>query len=193
MRAEKEFYQLTQEEYENLKSLGYLYEFYPQATGNYMADMWAEAHNSGDALESPPEAPQSALETQVDGSHYVSMKMQPIELTYALNASPAFCKLAKYLTRDKGDKLTNLQKALHCIKLEQELVQGKGIGLVYSSFRKDEQYRERQHKTDVVKTIYKFTDDVHIASILINMYDNEYFFAINGVEELILKQQGSGQ
>lgn len=185
MRAEKEFYQLTQEEYENLESLGYLYEFYPQATGNYMADMWAEAHNSGDALESPPEAPQSALETQVGGSHYVSMKMQPIELAYALNASPAFCKLAKYLTRDKGDKLTNLQKALHCIKLEQELVQGKGVGLMYSAFRKVEQSKKEQYKANVVKTICEFADDVLIAYILIYMYEGEYFHAIRSVEDLI--------
>ena len=63
----------------------------------------------------------SGLGTQIDGGHYTSMKMQPIELAYRLYGTPCFCKLAKYLTRDKGHKLTNLQKARHCITLEQDL------------------------------------------------------------------------
>ena len=50
----------------------------------------------------------SALDTQIDGGHYKDVKIQPIELAYKLGASPAFCKLAKYLSRDKGDKKINL-------------------------------------------------------------------------------------
>ena len=63
-----------------------------------------------------------ALEVQIDGQHYKSQPIQPVELAYYVNGTPCFCKLAKYLTRDKGDKLINLQKALHCITLEEALV-----------------------------------------------------------------------
>ena len=63
----------------------------------------------------------SALNTQVDGDHYKDQKIQPIELAYMLGETPAFTKLAKYLTRDKNDKLVNIDKALHCISLEEEL------------------------------------------------------------------------
>ena len=62
-----------------------------------------------------------ALEVQIDGQHYKSQPIQPVELAYYVNGTPCFCKLAKYLTRDKGDKLVNLQKALHCIALEEAL------------------------------------------------------------------------
>jgi DNA-binding phage protein len=45
-----------------------------------------------------------------------NVKIQPIELAYKLGASPAFCKLAKYISRQKNDKKINLQKAIHCIR-----------------------------------------------------------------------------
>ena len=64
----------------------------------------------------------SALDVQIDGQHYKNVKIQPIELAYTLGASPAFCKLAKYLSREKGDKKINLQKARHCIQLELDLL-----------------------------------------------------------------------
>ena len=63
----------------------------------------------------------SALEVQIDGQHYKNQKIQPIELAYKLGGTPAFCKLAKYLTREKNDKKVNLQKACHCICLEEDL------------------------------------------------------------------------
>lgn len=63
----------------------------------------------------------SALDIQIDGQHYKNQKIQPIELAYKLGGTPAFCKLAKYLTREKNDKKVNLQKAFHCICLEEDL------------------------------------------------------------------------
>ncbi len=63
----------------------------------------------------------SGLGFQCDGTHYTAMKMQPVELAYKLYGTPCFCKLAKYLTRDKGDKLVNLNKAKHCVQLEVDL------------------------------------------------------------------------
>ena len=64
----------------------------------------------------------NALEQQVGGSHYKDMDMQPAQLAYMVGGSPMFCKLAKYLTRKKGDRNENLNKALHCIALENEMI-----------------------------------------------------------------------
>ena len=64
----------------------------------------------------------NALEQQVGGSHYKDMDMQPAQLAYMVGGSPMFCKLAKYLTRDKGNRNENLNKALHCIALENEMI-----------------------------------------------------------------------
>ena len=63
----------------------------------------------------------NALDVQIDGDHYKKQPIQPVELAYYVNGTPCFCKLAKYLTRDKGDKLVNIKKALHCIGLERDL------------------------------------------------------------------------
>lgn len=64
------------------------------------------------------------LTKQVDGKHYTEQLLQPIEAAYLLNATPCWTKLNKYLTRDKGDKLSNLNKALHCIELEEYFEEG---------------------------------------------------------------------
>lgn len=63
----------------------------------------------------------SALDTQEAGNHYKGQKVQPIELAYYLGGTPAFCKLAKYISRDKDDKAEDLRKAYHCIQLEEQL------------------------------------------------------------------------
>lgn len=64
------------------------------------------------------------LTKQVDGNHYTEQLLQPIEAAYLLNATPCWTKLNKYLTRDKGNKLSNLNKALHCIELEEYFEEG---------------------------------------------------------------------
>ncbi len=63
----------------------------------------------------------SALDKQVGGSHYKKGKIQPIELAYMLGQTPAFCKVAKYATRIKDDPVQQLNKALHCIELDEDL------------------------------------------------------------------------
>jgi hypothetical protein len=118
----------------------------------------------------------SALDSQVSGNHYKVMKMQPIELAYRLHGSPCFCKLAKYLTRDKGDKLTNLKKAKHCIQLEAELL-GKGCGqdyvLNYSGVAK------------ASRLIYEFTDNPDYQTALEEMYHGFHENAVAVVDKLI--------
>lgn len=117
----------------------------------------------------------SGLGTQVSGTHYTAMKMQPIELAYKLYGTPCFCKLAKYLTRDKGDKLVNLNKAKHCVQLEVDLKEyafqyvdnldlvsvDSGTALIYT-FTGNQLYREallRMWLGDYVGTL-RVMDDI---------------------------------
>lgn len=119
----------------------------------------------------------SGLGVQIDGSHYTSMKMQPVELAYKVYGTPCFCKLAKYLTREKGDKLINLQKALHCIELERDLSQHADVyldkldGLV--------SWKEAQ------KLVNTFTDNIHYQDALMNMWIGNYEGAIADLEYIL--------
>jgi hypothetical protein len=65
----------------------------------------------------------SALDKQIGGKHYKSMAYQPMQLAYVVGGSPNFLNVTKYLTRDKGSKVKNLQKALHSVELEEELAE----------------------------------------------------------------------
>ena len=65
----------------------------------------------------------SALDEQIGGSHYKAQGLQPFEITYAnfgyegVRAS-AYTKVNKYLTRDKGDHVENVEKAIHCLQIQ---------------------------------------------------------------------------
>lgn len=70
------------------------------------------------SLKSKP----SAKETQVGGSHYTDMKIQPLEYTLAVFGYEAFrgaifTKINKYITRKKDNYLEQLKKARHCLDL----------------------------------------------------------------------------
>lgn len=121
----------------------------------------------------------SGLGSQQDGDHYLKMRLQPVQLAYKLYGTPCFCKLAKYLTRDKGDKLTNLKKALHCIKLEQDLIEYADVyfdkldGLVSPDNAKS--------------LIAEFTDNDSYRKALFHLWVGNYECAILTVEDIIRK------
>ena len=115
----------------------------------------------------------SALDIQIDGEHYKNVKIQPIELAYKLGASPAFCKLAKYISRQKNDKKVNLQKAIHCIQLDMELQ--------YCSY-----YHLSADACDgnlymIYDFANQFTDDDNFADALVNLYSGYHNLAIDNV------------
>jgi hypothetical protein len=64
------------------------------------------------------EAPKTALDTQVGGGHYKSLKIQPMEYSMANNLDACQHTAIKYLTRfrSKGGK-EDLLKARHAIDL----------------------------------------------------------------------------
>jgi hypothetical protein len=64
-----------------------------------------------------------AIEEQVGGDHYTTMKRQPIEKTYDTYGYEGvkhsiYTKVDKYLTRDKGTDRVDLCKAIHCLELQ---------------------------------------------------------------------------
>lgn len=121
----------------------------------------------------------SGLGFQVSGSHYTNMKMQPVELAYRLGATPCFCKLAKYLTRDKGDKSVNLQKARHCVTLEMDLEQlAVGYCAVLTNY-------------NTVAQIQDFTEDKLIQRALISMWHMDYTETLKVVDQIISRYTGS--
>ncbi len=66
----------------------------------------------------------SALNTQVAGGHYKSLKIQPIEYIHANGIPFAEGSVIKYVTRwrDKGG-IADLEKAMHFLELLIELEQ----------------------------------------------------------------------
>jgi len=69
-----------------------------------------------------------ALETQVGGTHYTDLKIQPFELTFAnfgylgLKAA-VYTKINKYMTRSKDNEVQQLKKAAHCLAILIEKAQ----------------------------------------------------------------------
>jgi len=69
--------------------------------------------------------PMKALDIQVGGDHYTSMKLQPLEKTYLQYGYEGvkhslYTKVDKYLTRDKGTDRVDIEKAIHCLQLQLE-------------------------------------------------------------------------
>lgn len=125
----------------------------------------------------------SALEKQVDGTHYNKLKIQPIQLGYALNATPCFVKLAKYLTRDKDDKLVQLTKALHVIELEEELLSDDHM--YYMESHGSSMYGSVEDSTILVDFCNQFEHDEIIYRALNHMSGQWYVQAREAVAELL--------
>lgn len=64
-----------------------------------------------------------SLDEQIGGEHYKAQGLQPFEITYANFgykgvSAAVYTKVNKYLTRDKGDHVENIQKAIHCLQIQ---------------------------------------------------------------------------
>lgn len=83
----------------------------------------------------------SVLETQVGGSHYKNMTMQPVEFAVKANLSFIQGSIVKYVSRYKSKNgKQDIDKAIHFAKLAIEL-NGKGddfltsLGIAYTYCR----------------------------------------------------------
>ena len=123
----------------------------------------------------------AALKRQVNGHHYTDRAMQPIELAYALQGTPCFTKVAKYTTRVKDDPVSQLDKAIHCVELEEELTHSHGgypvvYGVVFSW-----------------RLICEFTDDIDLRYALQAMYHGQYEYAKSYLEIVQYKLKADQQ
>ena len=66
-----------------------------------------------------------ALNIQIGGLHYKSFPYQPIVLSANLGLNYFQGAIAKYIVRDKGDKVQDINKAIHYCQLAIELDQDK--------------------------------------------------------------------
>ena len=67
-----------------------------------------------------------ALESQVGGNHYSSMKIQPIEYTMANEMNPLQHTVIKYVSRyKKKNGIEDLKKAIHSLELLIQFEEGK--------------------------------------------------------------------
>ena len=122
----------------------------------------------------------SALNKQVAGSHYKNQKLQPIELAYMLGQTPAFCKVAKYATRIKDDPVQQLNKALHCIELDEELKDYQHL------------YCKVQDTDFVYDLLSDFTEDENLHACLMAMHLGDYSSAIFYMQDMItIAEEGS--
>ncbi|MBS0227692.1 MAG: DUF3310 domain-containing protein [Proteobacteria bacterium] len=68
----------------------------------------------------------SALDTQVGGDHYKTMKIQPIEFIHANGLDFFQANIVKYITRHKHKNgAADLRKAIHYAQLALELQYGE--------------------------------------------------------------------
>lgn len=128
----------------------------------------------------------TALNTQIEGTHYTDMPLQPLELTYMIGGTPGFCKLTKYGSRDKGDKLINLNKALHCVKYEQEM-QERYPSRMAESYPSSFEYSNVEVANKLIEI---FTKDDLLADAMKAMYRGDYDIAIRIVELMIERESG---
>ena len=68
---------------------------------------------------------EKALNIQIGGLHYKSFPYQPIVLSANLGLNYFQGAIAKYIVRDKGDKIQDINKAIHYCQLAIELDQDK--------------------------------------------------------------------
>ena len=62
----------------------------------------------------------NAEDIQVAGNHYKNMTYQTARFGFDVGLESLGTQIAKYLTRDKGSRIENLEKAYHCIALDQQ-------------------------------------------------------------------------
>ena len=64
---------------------------------------------------------QSALSTQIGGSHYLTLKIQPDYFCVVNNLNGVYMNFLKYVIRVKTNKLEDLKKARHAVETLKEL------------------------------------------------------------------------
>jgi hypothetical protein len=67
-----------------------------------------------------------ASSRQVGGDHYTSMAIQPLEFSMANGLNACQHTALKYICRTKGDRVQDIDKAIHTLELWREMVMKEG-------------------------------------------------------------------
>jgi hypothetical protein len=59
---------------------------------------------------------------QVGGSHYMDMKIQPMEFSMANDLNACQHTAIKYIVRRKGNRLQDIDKAIHTLYIYREMI-----------------------------------------------------------------------
>ena len=68
-------------------------------------------------FKDPYDKKPNPLDIQVGGGHYTSMAIQPIEYAMANKLNACEFNVLKYISRQKKNRIEDLEKAKHCIDL----------------------------------------------------------------------------
>ena len=116
--------ELPKDRYYDLLHSGMLYEYYPEATGIFIADCIpseVSIPNEGNDISTVKESG-NALDRQEGGSHYKTLGIQPLEHTLAnygyigLKAA-VHTKVDKYLLRQKNSEIEDIKKSIHALEI----------------------------------------------------------------------------
>ncbi len=132
----------------------------------------------------------SAFNKQVDGIHYVNQVIQPFKLAYLVaDGDAGFCKFVKYLSRNKGDKKANLEKAIHITQLTEEIFK------ICSKEFPDITIESLTILQAATNTLGKEVDPESYNGRLLMLYvlflSNDFESCIEGIQNLIEEQDGS--
>lgn len=116
-----------------------------------------------------------ASERQVGGSHYKNVEVQPIQIAYMLGCTPLWVKVCKYITRTKEDHTVDLQKALHCVELENEMMEFRCRNYMVEM--------NRYNQEDIEKFSNQYEDSEFIDLVLQHMYFGFYKQAAEAICE----------
>lgn len=107
----------------------------------------------------------NAEKIQVGGQHYKNMAYQTARFGFDAGLESLGTQIAKYLTRDKGSRIENLEKAYHCISLDQQFDKDlqKETGSVEYSL---DIYLESEDEPLLEKYFSQFTDGDKLKAVM---------------------------
>ena len=65
----------------------------------------------------------SAMTQQVGGAHYLAMPIQPLAFSMANGLNACQHTAIKYITRRKGNRLEDIDKAIHVLRIYREMIE----------------------------------------------------------------------
>ena len=131
-----------------------------------------------------------AEDIQVAGNHYKNMAYQTARFGFDVGLESLGTQIAKYLTRDKGSRIENLEKAYHCIALDQQFDEELyDEGFVYSL----DIYRPESDDEKIEKYFSQFSDGDKLKKVMVNYMKANFSSAKRGLRRYIngLKEESN--